>query len=68
VDLTRSDVEGPGMILEQIRAIVIPRLAYLKRIDPDSTRPFEDVPREVRAQARRYYNLVVDPLLANGEA
>ncbi len=56
------------MILEQIGAIVIPRSANLERIDPDGTRPFEDVLREVRAQAWPYYNLVVDPLSANGKA
>ncbi len=67
MDLARNEVERPGMILEHIEAIAIPQPAYLKRIDPDCTRPFENVRRKVRAQAWWYYNLVVDPLSAKGK-
>ncbi len=40
VDLARGDVERPGMILEQIAAMAIPRPPYLWQFDPDGTRPF----------------------------
>ncbi len=43
------------MILEQIGVIAL--VSYIRRIDPDVTRPFEELCREVRAQAWRYYNL-----------
>ncbi len=51
VDLARGDVERPGMILEQIAAMAIPRASYLRHLDPDGTCLFEDVKKEVRAQA-----------------
>ena len=53
VDLSRGAVERPGLILEQIGSIVLPRLSYLSRIDPDGTRPLEDLRAEVRAQETR---------------
>ncbi len=59
VDLACRDIERPGMILEQIADMAIPRPSYLQHIDPDGTWPFEDVRREVKAQAWRY--LVVNP-------
>jgi hypothetical protein len=62
VDLSRGAVERPGLILEQIGSIVLPRLSYLRRIDPDGTRPLEDLRAEVRTQAVWYYHLVMDPL------
>ncbi len=68
VDLARGDVDRPGMILEQIAAMAIPRPSYLRHIDPDGTRPFEDVRKEVKAQAWRYYHLVVIPGTAKGIA
>jgi hypothetical protein len=61
VDLAREEVELQGMILEQIAAIAIPRPWYLQHINPDGTLPFEDVSREVKAQAWLYYHLVVTP-------
>ena len=68
VDLSRGAVERPGLILEQIGSIVLPRLSYLRRIDPDGTRPLEDLRAEVRAQGIRYFHLVMDPLSVKGRA
>ncbi len=68
MDLARGAVERPGTILEQIGPIELPLQSYIRSIDPDGTRPFEDVRREVRAQAWRYFNVVVDPLSARGRA
>ena len=68
MDLARKDVERPRMILEQTAAIAIPLPSYLWHIDPDGNRPFEDVRREVKAQAWRYYHLVVNPGTAKGIA
>ena len=48
VDLARGDAERPGMILEQVAALAIPLASYLRHIDPDCTRPFEDVKRRSR--------------------
>jgi hypothetical protein len=61
VDLDRGDVEAPGMILEQIATMVIPRASYIRELDPHGTRPFEDVKKEIKEQAWRYYHLVVNP-------
>jgi hypothetical protein len=61
-------VERPRLILEQIRAIVLPRLSYIRSIDPDGTPPLDNVRTEVRAQAWRYFSLVMDPLSAKGRA
>jgi hypothetical protein len=60
--LGRGAVERQGMILERNRSIALPLLSCVRSIDPDCTRPFEDVRREVRSQAWRYLNLIVDPL------
>jgi hypothetical protein len=68
VDSARKDVERQELILEHIGAITVPLLAYLKRIDADGARRFEDVRNEVRVQAFRYYSLVLDPLPARGKA
>ncbi len=68
MDLARDAVERPGLILEQIGAIVLPRLSYIRSINPDGTRSLDDVRTEVRAQARRYFSLVMDPPLAKGRA
>ncbi len=61
MDLASGDVERPGMVLEQIGVIALPRVSYIRWIDPYGTRPFGELCREVRAQAWRYFNLVVDP-------
>ncbi len=68
VDLARKEVERQGMILKQIAAIVIPWSSYLRHINPDGTGPFEDVRKEDKAQAWRYFHLVVDPHTAKGKA
>jgi hypothetical protein len=68
VDLASGAVERPGLILEQIGAIVLPLLSYIRSIDPDGTLPQEDVRNEVRAQAWRYFSLVMDPLSVKGRA
>ena len=39
--------------------MVVPRQSYLKRIDPDGTRPFADVKAEVSKMANRYYSLII---------
>ncbi len=51
MDLARGDVEPPGMILEQVAALAIPRASYIWDIDPDGTRPFEDVKKKIKEQA-----------------
>ncbi len=56
------------MIREQFAAIAIPRPSYLWHIDPVGTLPCEDVRREVKAKAWRYYHLVVNPVTAKGIA
>jgi hypothetical protein len=66
VDLAHGDVERPGMILEQVAALAIPRASYLRDIDPDGTRPFEDVKKEIKEQASRYYHLVMNPYWTKG--
>ena len=38
--------------------MVVPRQLYLKDIDPDGTRPFEEVKAKVKTMAARYFNLV----------
>ena len=49
------------MILEQVASLAIPRVSYMREIDPNSTRPFEDVKQEIKDQAWRYYHLVMNP-------
>ena len=56
------------MKLDDIGTTVVPWQSYLKRIDPDGTRRFEDVKAEVAAMAQRYFNLVLDPKSAEGQA
>ncbi len=68
MDLSRGAVERPGLILEQIGSIVLPRLSYIRRMGPDGTRPLEDLRVEVRTQAVRYYHLVMDTLSVKGRA
>ncbi len=68
MDIARGAVERPGLILEQIGVIVLPLLSYIRSIDPNGTRPLEDVRAEVRAQAWRYFSLVMDPHSAKGRA
>ena len=56
VDISRDDTERPGLKLDDIGSMVVPRQSYLKRIDPDGTRrsgAFEDVKAEVVATAYR---------------
>ena len=48
--------------------MVIPLQSYIKRIDADGTQPFEEVRVEVRADAIKYFNLVLDPNSAKGSA
>ena len=43
VDISRYDTEGPGLQLNDIGTMVVPRQSYLKRIDPDGTGRFEDL-------------------------
>jgi hypothetical protein len=68
VDLARCAVERQGLLLEQIGAIVLPQLSYIRSIDPDSTRLLADVRAEVRTQAVLYYHLVMDPFSVKGKA
>ena len=56
------------MILEQIATMAIPRASYIREIDPHGTRPFEDVKKEIKEQAWRYYHLVVNPYSTKGKA
>ena len=48
--------------------MLVPRQSYIKRIDADGTWPFEDVRAQVRADAIRYFNLVLDPTSVKGRA
>ena len=66
VDIARDDTRRPGLKLDDIGSIVVPRQSYLKHIDADGTRRFEDLRAEVRATAIRYFNLVLDPKSARG--
>ena len=68
MDLARGDVEPPGMILEQVAALAIPRASYIRDLDPNGTRPFEDVKKEIKEQAWRYYHLVMNPNSTKGKA
>ena len=43
VDIARDEAPRPGLKLDDIINMVVPRQSYLKRIDPDGTRPFADV-------------------------
>ena len=43
VDIARGDAPRPGLKLDDIITMVVPRQSYLKYIDPDGTRPFEEV-------------------------
>ena len=38
---------------------MLPRQSYLRRIDPDGKRPLEDVKKQVKAMAYRYYYLIL---------
>ena len=68
MDIAHEDTKRQGLKLDDIGSMVVPRQSYLKRIDPDGTRRFEDVKAEVVATAHRYYNLVLDPKSARGKA
>ena len=59
VDIARDEVPPPGLKLEDIIHMVVPRQSYLKRIDPDGTRPFADVKAEVSKMTNRYYSLII---------
>ena len=59
VDIARGDTQRPGLKMDDIITMAVPRQSYLKSIDPDGTRPFEEVKAEVKALAQRYYHLVV---------
>ena len=59
VDIARDEVPPPGLKLEDIIHMVVPRQSYLKRIDPDGTRPFADVKAEVSKMTSRYYSLII---------
>ena len=41
VDIARGDTQRPGLKMDDIITMVVPRQSYLKSIDPDGTRPFE---------------------------
>ena len=56
------------MILEQVASLAIPRASYIRDIDPNGTRPFEDVKKEIKEQAWRYYHLVMNPYSTEGKA
>ena len=58
VDIARGDTQRPGLKLDDIISMVVPRQSYLKRIDPDGTRAFADVKAEVTKMANRYFSLV----------
>ena len=58
VDIAREDALRPGLKLDDIISMVVPRQSYLKRIDPDGTRSFADVKAEVTKMASRYFSLV----------
>ena len=57
VDLALDEARRPGLKLEDAGSMVVPRQSYIKRINADSTRPFEEIKAEVRAKAIGYYNL-----------
>ena len=59
VDIARNEARRPGLKLEDITSMVVPRQSYLRRIDPDGKRPIEEVKKEVRGKALRYYNLII---------
>ena len=59
VDIARNEARRPALKLEDLASMVIPRQSYLRRIDPDGKRPIEDVKKEVRGMALRYYNLIL---------
>ena len=63
VDIARDDTRRLGLKLDDV-----PLQSYLKRIDADGTRPFEDVKAYVRAKGIRYFNLVLDPNSIRGRA
>ena len=51
VDLVRNEVERPGLKVEDIGSMVVPRQSYIKRIDADCTWPFKEEERdEVKAK------------------
>ena len=58
VDIARGDAQRPGLKLDDIITMVVPRQTYLNYIDPDGTRPFEEVKAKVKMMAARYFNLV----------
>ena len=65
VDIARGDTQRPGLKMDDIITMVVPRQSYLKYIDPDGTRPFEEVKAEVKTMASRFYHLVqADPTTA----
>ena len=59
MDIARNEARRPGLKLEDITSMVVPRQSYLRRIDPDGKRPIEEVKKEVRGKALRYYNLII---------
>ena len=59
VDIARDEARRPGLKLDDIGSIAVPRQSCLKRIDADGTWPFEDVKAEVRAMPIWYFNLVL---------
>ena len=68
VDISRDDTERPGLKLDDIGSMVVPRQSEIAMIDPDGTRPLEDIKAEVSTTARRYYNMIMDPRSAKGKA
>ena len=51
VDIASEDTQRPGLKMDDIITMVVPRQSYLKYIDPDGTRPFEEVKAEVKTMA-----------------
>ena len=71
VDIVQNEARRPGLKLpvEDIGSVlVVPQQSYIKRIDADGTRPFEDVRAQVRADAIKYFNLVLGPTSVKGRA
>ena len=62
VDIARGDTQRPRLKMDDIITMVVPRQLYLKSIDPDGTRLFDEVRAEVKTMTSRYYHLVhADP-------
>ena len=55
VVIARNEARRPGLKLDDIGSMAVPRQVYLRRIDPDGKRSLKDVKKEVKVMAYRYY-------------